>query len=76
MKQLLTTKETCDFLKISRLTLYRMLKAKKIAGCKVGRSWRFEKSVLEQWIESKMQENSKAVNTANHKEIKRDDVKG
>ena len=69
MEQLLTTKETCAFLKISRLTLYRMLKAKKIAGCKVGRSWRFEKSVLEQWIESKMQENNKAINTANNKVV-------
>ena len=63
MKQLLTTRETCDFLKISRITLYRMLKAKKISGCKVGRSWRFEKTVLESWIDIKMQENNKAINT-------------
>ena len=69
MKQLLTTKETCDFLKIGRLTLYRMLKNKKIFGCKVGRSWRFEKSILERWIEDKMQENNKAINAESNKKV-------
>lgn len=69
MTELLTTKETCIFLKISRLTLYRMLKAKEITGCKIGRSWRFEKTILEKWISKKMNDN-KATNMVSNKTIK------
>lgn len=67
MKELLTTRQTCEFLKISRLTLYRMLSSQRITGFKVGRSWRFERAILEQWIEDKMQENNKAINIADNK---------
>jgi len=61
MKELLTTKEACAFLKIGRLTLYKLIKAKEIVACKIGRSWRFERSDLERCIEIKTQENNKAI---------------
>ena len=42
----LTTESACDFLSISRQTLYKLVKAKKIPGRKVGDNYRFLKSNL------------------------------
>lgn len=42
----LTTEDACDFLSISRQTLYKLVKAKKIPGRKVGDNYRFLKSDL------------------------------
>ena len=53
--EILTAKEVCSFLKIKRLTLYRMMKLGEIQGFKIGRNWRFEKSAINQWIERKLE---------------------
>lgn len=42
----LTTEDACDFLSISRQTLYKLVKSKKIPGRKVGDNYRFLKSDL------------------------------
>jgi len=42
----LTTEDACLFLSISRQTLYKLVKAKKIPGRKVGDNYRFLKSDL------------------------------
>ena len=42
----LTTEDACHFLSISRQTLYKLVKAKKIPGRKVGDNYRFLKSDL------------------------------
>lgn len=42
----LTTEDACDFLSISRQTLYKLVKAKKIPGRKVGDNYRFLRSDL------------------------------
>ena len=42
----LTTEDACQFLSISRQTLYKLVKAKKIPGRKVGDNYRFLKSDL------------------------------
>lgn len=54
MKEIMTTKEVCDFLKISRLTLYIYIKTKGLPACKIGRGWRFEKTAIEKWLEGEM----------------------
>jgi excisionase family DNA binding protein len=61
MKELLDTKQACEFLKLTRLTLYRLLKDEELPAFKLGRSWRFERSALEAWIEKKMQESNKTI---------------
>ena len=40
-ERLLTLRETLEYLRISRTTLYRFMDVKKIEGHKVGRLWRF-----------------------------------
>ncbi|MCX7662123.1 MAG: helix-turn-helix domain-containing protein, partial [Candidatus Omnitrophica bacterium] len=39
------------YLRISNSTLYRLLKKKKIPASKVGRSWRFRKSKIDEWLD-------------------------
>ena len=48
----LTTEEACDFLSISRQTLYKLVKAKKIPGRKVGDNYRFLKSDLVRYFKT------------------------
>ena len=42
----LTTEDACEFLSISRQTLYKLVKQKRIPGRKVGDNYRFLKSDL------------------------------
>jgi len=53
MSDILTPKETAEYLKLHIVTLYRMLKEKKIPSSKIGGQWRFSKQKLEKWIENK-----------------------
>ena len=49
--QILTVKEVAEYLKVNERTVYRMATDKKIPAFKVGGSWRFRESELEQWIQ-------------------------
>ncbi len=48
----LTTEDACNFLSISRQTLYKLVKSKKIPGRKVGDNYRFLKSDLIRYFKS------------------------
>ena len=48
----LTTEGACHFLSISRQTLYKLVKSKKIPGRKVGDNYRFLKSDLIRYFKS------------------------
>jgi excisionase family DNA binding protein len=50
-KELLTAKETAAFLGLSKMTIYRMTYEKQIPFVKLGRTKRFEKSKLKEWID-------------------------
>jgi excisionase family DNA binding protein len=50
-KELLTAKETAAFLGLNEITIYRMTYKKQIPFIKLGRTKRFEKSKLLQWID-------------------------
>ena len=58
---LLTTEEACNYLKISKYTLYEYVKRKEIPAFKFGRRWKFSKSTLEKWVDEKMQESKISV---------------
>ena len=49
---ILTIKEVADYLKVNERTVYRLAGAKKIPAFKVGGTWRFQRSDIEQWIKS------------------------
>lgn len=48
----LTTEGACEFLSISRQTLYKLVRSKKIPGRKVGDNYRFLKSDLIRYFKS------------------------
>ena len=50
--QVLTVKQVAEYLQVNERTVYRMASANKLPAFKVGGSWRFKQSELEQWIEA------------------------
>jgi len=53
---IMTLKEVAEYLKLSELSLYRLLRARKIPAFKIGQQWRFKKTALDKWIDEKMNE--------------------
>ena len=47
---ILTIKDVADYLKVNERTIYRLAASGELPGFKVGNSWRFKKSELEQYI--------------------------
>ena len=50
-KELLTAKETAEFLGLAEITIYKMTYRKQIPYVKLGRTKRFEKSKILEWID-------------------------
>ena len=49
--RLLTVTEVADLLRINKSTVYRMAKQGRLPATRVGRQWRFRKSVLDRLLE-------------------------
>jgi len=49
--RILTVRETAAYLRMNRMTIYRLAQAGKIPAFKVGGNWRFDREVLNRWIE-------------------------
>jgi excisionase family DNA binding protein len=47
----LTVAEVADLLRINKSTVYRMAKQGRLPATRVGRQWRFRKSVLDRLLE-------------------------
>jgi len=50
-ERLLTVSEVADLLRINKSTVYRMAKQGRLPATRVGRQWRFSKSVLDRLLE-------------------------
>jgi excisionase family DNA binding protein len=46
----LTIDELAHYLKVSKSTLYKLCQEGQVPGRKVGRHWRFSKTVIDAWI--------------------------
>lgn len=53
--QILTAQEAADYLRITKDTLYKLIKEGSIPAARVGRQYRIHRAHLEQWLESQMQ---------------------
>lgn len=49
---IMTIGEVSDYLKVTERTIYRLAAGKQIPAFKVGGSWRFSRSEIDQWIKS------------------------
>ena len=50
MGQILTTKELADYLNLTEVTIYKYLKEGKIPGHRIGKSWRFDKDQIDNFL--------------------------
>ena len=49
----MTTKDVCAYLRVSLVTIYRMIRDKKIPVIRVSGRWRFIKTEIDKWMEAK-----------------------
>jgi excisionase family DNA binding protein len=53
-RDLLTTKEVAEYLRVNPYTIYRLVSQKKLPAFKVGSQWRFERNVLDRWLKQQL----------------------
>lgn len=56
---IMTMKEVAEYLKLNEKTAYRLTSEGKLPAFKVGGSWRFQKSEIDQWIKEQSNTNQK-----------------
>lgn len=49
-REVYTTNQTCEYLQITKLTLYKLIKEKKVKCNKLGKNYRFLKSDLDKLV--------------------------
>ena len=50
MAHIMTTKELSQYLKLHQITICKYAAEGKIPGIQIGRVWRFNKDVIDDWI--------------------------
>ena len=58
--QIMTLKEVAKYLGVHTMTVYRLLKEKKLPGFKVGGQWRTKKEVLDNFLLKEIDKNPEA----------------
>jgi len=53
-KRLMTLEEVVDYVRLKKVTVYKLLEKGKLPGSKVGGQWRFKRDSLDRWIDEKM----------------------
>ncbi len=48
----MTLEEVAQYLKVKPQTVYKWAQEEQIPGTKLGKEWRFRKSILDEWIDS------------------------
>jgi excisionase family DNA binding protein len=59
-KEILTTKEVAEYLKIHPLTVMKHAREGRIPAFRIGTDWRFHKKHIERWIKEKSAQQFKA----------------
>lgn len=54
--EIMTVAEVAEYLKMKPQTIYKWLQDGMIPAAKLGREWRFRKSVIDAWLDKKMAE--------------------
>lgn len=50
--EILTPQEAAEFLRVPLLTVQRQAKAGRLPGRRVGKEWRFSRTMLREWVAS------------------------
>jgi PTS system nitrogen regulatory IIA component len=66
---ILTLEEVAKYLRVKPQTIYTWAQEKKIPAAKLGREWRFRKSIIDAWILSHIDEKfAEVIKTASQKD--------
>ena len=52
--EILTIEEVAAYLRLKPQTIYRWAQEKRIPAAKVGKEWRFRRSVIDRWLDDQM----------------------
>jgi len=58
-EEVLTVKEASGYLKIAEKTLYRFIREQNIPAFKLGKEWRFKRSLLDAWMDKRINQRQK-----------------
>ena len=66
--EIMTLEEVAGYLRLKPQTIYTWAQEKRIPAAKLGKEWRFKKSIIDAWFEDHIDEKfSAAVNKAKEK---------
>jgi excisionase family DNA binding protein len=57
----MTLEEVATYLKMTPQTIYTWAQEKRIPAAKLGKEWRFKKSIIDKWFESHFDEKFKDI---------------
>jgi excisionase family DNA binding protein len=58
---IMTLEEVAAYLKMTPQTIYTWAQEKRIPAAKLGKEWRFKKSIIDRWFESHFDEKFKDI---------------
>lgn len=50
MKDIISTKETCKYIGLSKSKVYQLIRQKKIPAFKIDRQYKFSKEIIRTWL--------------------------
>ena len=58
--EILTIEEVASYLRLKPQTIYKWAQEKRIPAAKLGKEWRFRRSVIDRWLDDQMFEDGSA----------------
>jgi excisionase family DNA binding protein len=52
--EIMTVEEVAAYLRLQPQTIYKWAQEKRIPAAKLGKEWRFRKSILDQWLDQQI----------------------
>jgi len=52
--EILTIEEVAAYLRLTPQTIYKWAQEKRIPAAKLGKEWRFRKSIIDQWLDEQI----------------------
>ncbi len=60
-EEIMTIEEVAEYLKLKPQTIYKWAQDGYIPAAKLGKEWRFKKSLIDSWLDEKFAENSNSI---------------
>jgi excisionase family DNA binding protein len=53
-REIMTVEEVAEYLRLKPQTIYKWAQEKRIPAAKLGKEWRFRRSVVDRWLDEQM----------------------